>query len=218
VLETAAELVHASIGLPIATETKAGVFEAPKTGALLTAAQLRRAEPFLNPSLHGAVLYPNSGSAHPAKTVRVLREEALRAGVVVIEGMEVSGVARKEKNGKKTSFPRVSSKFWELTLRTWPPPEDVGDEGDADASEIHISAADVVIAAGAASQAVAELAWDAVATPTETASWDTVGKPFLGVVPVLGMMFSTRPLILQDTGSHSSYSITSDKKMHHSAT
>ena len=99
ILETIAQLQWAQTQqLP---EYKCGDIPA-KSGSLVSAAMLPYVEPALDTRLLGAIFYPDCAAAHPVKVLRAIKEQAVAAGVVVVEHTSVQTICLNDATGRWT--------------------------------------------------------------------------------------------------------------------
>ena len=152
------------------------------TGArLLTADDARALEPALAPTgIAGAVSFPQAASVHPRKALLAVRAEALKApGTALHERTEVRAVTREHTRGGG----RWVLECVRLRDRLGTTPADDGDGGGPPARfELH--ARTLVLAAGGWMPYFGE----------------QVGRK-LGVVPVVGQMWSTVPVPAAQAGA-----------------
>ena len=142
------------------------------TGMFIDASKLLSLEPGLDASsLAGAILYPNCATAHPGKVMLALKEEALNAGVVFYERMEVSRLSQKEGKWAVEGKPRPHR----MSCM-----KETNCEGEEESlpSVFVRSCGALVLACGGLSQSTARLADENISLP---------------VVPVVGQMFETEP-------------------------
>eukprot|EP00927_Polykrikos_kofoidii_P055431 TRINITY_DN49684_c0_g1_i1.p1 TRINITY_DN49684_c0_g1~~TRINITY_DN49684_c0_g1_i1.p1 ORF type:complete len:530 (-),score=63.54 TRINITY_DN49684_c0_g1_i1:7-1596(-) len=170
VIETRDQMlwVTRTLGLPIASSAKDAEGDII---SVVTPSVLRELEPELNHQLLGAICTPQSGSAHPRKTMFALADEARNAGAVIQERTEVVSIDR----GQKSWL--VTGQLLQDRLSE-PSPDD----------ETTIEADELIVACGGMTNGLLGLAMK-----NDTLWSQSLPSDDTWVIPVVGQMFSTKP-------------------------